>query len=236
MVVNRLDFLRVLKIVKSVGVNEVKFDEQGRFSVLSPDNVFLKGKGLSFGRKLAFMDISMLEKMLDTFSLLEVNIEFDKNLMLITGGGMKFGYRLADYDIVESVPDENFRKVESLPGWISQLIDFERLKSMKKLIDKLGVDEISFQSIQGGLKVYVGQKDLFYGEVFLEGFPQFESSESLIRFDANQVKDVLSVVDEPKIEFSIRPFMEDNIGLLRVKAGEFVWYIGALLSGTRENS
>ena len=108
MKVNKSDLLRVLKVVKSVDVNEVVFDSKGLFRVSSGDVCYLFGNGISFERPVGIMDISMLQKMLEAMSDAEVDIVFDKkeDVMVISGkGDLYFGYRLGDVNLIDQCED-----------------------------------------------------------------------------------------------------------------------------------
>lgn len=236
MVINRLDLIRVLKIVKSSGQNEVKFEEDGSFGIAYTDGCgLLFGKGLKFGKKIALLDIDMLIKMLDSFTAMEVNVEIDDtNRMSIAGGDVRYGYRLADWDLVEGIEQKYAEKMEQGWNWVNGVLQFEDLNRIRKLVKTLSVGKISFKEEQGKLTVCVGDKKMFFGEIMMSAIGLKEE----VHFEAVKMDDMIGVLDEGKIGFNVgmREGYDDNIkqkyveGLLKIANGGFVWYLGSLKS------
>lgn len=230
MKVNRADFLRVLRVIKSVKVNEVKFDKNGEFGVVSDDRgVLLFGKGIPFGFEFGLIDIGMLMRMLSCFNDIEVEIDYDKaknKLMLCGSGDLVFGYRLADLSLIEGISRSI---LENKKGQIVEVkIPFEKVVEMRNLIRTLGVGEVSFEKQQGALKVVIGKEKFFYGVVFLE---MLEEDIKSVEFRVDALLPILDVLDENVITFG---FLVEDDGKnkvndwLIIKEKDFEWYIGCL--------
>jgi len=229
MKVNRLDWLRVLKIVKSVGANEVKFDEQGRFSAVGGDgSMLLFGQGLSLYKEIALMDVDMLIKMLDAFVDAEINVEIKDSKLMLGSEGLVFGYRLALPEVVESIPLE--KKEELLKGqWVEQSFYYEQVVPVNDLIKTLTVHKVSFVMEEGRLVAVVGDRKRFYGQLYFGN-----SGLSLpveFSFDADKLKSVFDVVDNNKVIIGFKWENEGNIvvpKIVKIEQKDFCWFIGAL--------
>jgi len=104
MIINRLDWMRIIRIVHSVGVSEVRFDENGYYGVPYPDGSgFHFGKSLSLGKKVALLDTGVFKKMLDSFSPAEINAEITDRQIKMMSGDVVWGYTLADWDLVDAI-------------------------------------------------------------------------------------------------------------------------------------
>ena len=221
MKVNRYDWVRVLKVVRSVGVNEVKFDEEGNFGVGSGGANLLFGKGLALGRKISLLDVDKLIGMLDSFSDIEVVVEFDNSKMIISGGKeLVFGYRLGRWDIVNSESRDVLEEV-SKGDWKSKEFQYEDLQEVKKLIGILGEEKISFFTEDGRLVSMVGDEKVYYGKVALGDL----ELDKKIEFFASKFKNVLDVLDEKKVEIGFRL---GEKGCMYIKEKDFCWYLARM--------
>ena len=223
MLVNRADFLRVLRVVKSVEVNEVKFDVEGKFGISAKDGCsLLFGKGVELGQEVGFMDVLTLEKMLNGLRESEVNVELKEGMMTLAGEKMVFGYRLGQVELIEGYPQskmEEFNKtgMENVGEFV-----YEDLARVNGLIKTLGVEKVSFIGTGVGLQVVVGDRKLFYGQVSLPGGTLSKTQVFL----SSRLSQIFDVIDSSKIGLS---FSSGEKGFLRISSGDWQWFIGALV-------
>jgi len=235
MKINRLDLIRVLKIVKSVEVNEVKFDEEGNFSILSGTSGILFGKGLRLGRKLGIGDVDKLMSMLGQFPDIEVNVDFEDGKMQISGGkSLVYGYRLTGMEYIKN--DVLPEKIEeNLKGdWSEGDFGIEELQEIKKLFVVLESDEVKevagnlvFFSEDGMLKCRVGNRARNFGQIVLGEM----SLDSEYVFWVAKINKLINVLDESKIKLM---FKQGAKRILVVKMKEFCWILGALIEEKEE--
>ena len=137
--VNRLDFVRVLKIVKSIDAEAVKFLEDGKFSVLAGTASILYGKGLSLGRPLGFGNVDKLLKLLEQFPDIEVNINFEDNKVVISGGkSLVYWYRLTGVEHIRNdILEEKIVEIQD-GEWVEGMFGIEELMEIKKLLPEIG--------------------------------------------------------------------------------------------------
>jgi hypothetical protein len=232
MIVNRLDLMRIIRIVHSVGVSEVRLDENGYYGVPYPDGSgFHFGKGLALGKKVALLDTGVFRKMLDSFAPAEINVEITDRQIMMTSGDVKFGYTMADWDLVDAIEHSKKPEIESSWEWSKTVLTYEDLSRIKKLIEALGEPRVSFREVSGKMVVCVGDRDLYFGEIELAGMGLKEE----LSFVAADIGSVISVLDESRVGFSLgvrvqrdEALKEDYLqGFLRIVNGEFSWYIGS---------
>lgn len=236
MKINRVDFLRMLRVVGSTGKDELLVEKGGDFVVPYEDGTgVLVGKGLDLGDEVVFIDLAALKKMLESFSEQEITITVEKGYMTLIGAGLKFGYRLADREAVEVSTREMVAKMEAEWQWVSAEFAFEDLKKIRKLIKTMDIAKITFSEKDGKLFIYVGDRQMFFGEMTLKGI----GLKGELCFEAVKVDDILSVVDDNILGFAFgaREVVSDKTGdkyvegILRVESGADKWLIGALHSG-----
>jgi len=233
MKVNRVDFLRGLKLAKSMGISEVKFDEQGNFGVASSDGAsLLFGKGLVLGCKLAILELEVLVKMLDSFSQAEVMLDVAEGVLKISGGEVRYGYRLANWDLVDGQEISKKADIDKDWQWNSGKLVYEDFVKIKKLISALGVAKVSFREDSGKMVVCVGDKAMYFGEIELKGI----GLSIELSFEADKVNRMLEGLDSGTVvlSFATKEMHDDKLnqtyaeGILRVTCGDFTWYIGSL--------
>jgi len=227
--INRLDFIRVLKIAKSIDAEEVKFEEDGKFSILSGTSGILFGKGLDLGRKLGIGKIDKLIKLFEQFPDIEVNVNFEENKMVISGGkSLVYWYRLTG---VEHIKNDMFEeKIQDIMKgeWVEGVFGIEDLMEIKKLLPALDDDSaevqgnLTFFTEEGSLKCIVGSKVRNGGQITLGdmALPQPYS------FWVSKITKLLTALDESRIKLAFRV---DDMKLLRVQMTDFTWILGALI-------
>jgi hypothetical protein len=213
-----------------VEVNEVKFDEEGNFSILSGTSGILFGKGLGLGRKLGIGDVDKLLGMLGNLSDIEVNVDFEDGKMQISGGkSLVYGYRLTGLEYIKNdILDEKVK--ENLLGeWSEGDFGIEELQEIKKLFVVLESDEIkevqgnlTFLSEEGMLKVRVGNRNRNSGQIVLGEM----SLDSEYMFWVAKINKLINVLDESKIHFAFKKGVKR---ILVVRMKEFTWIMGALV-------
>jgi len=121
--------------------------------------------------------------------------------------------------------------IESSWDWCKTVLSYEDLSRVKKLIEALGEARVSFREVDGKMAVCVGDRDLYFGEISLVGMGLPEE----LSFVASDISDVINVLDESKVGFSLgtrvkrdEALQEDFVqGFMRIVNGEFSWYIGS---------
>ena len=234
--VNRLDFVRVLKIVKSIDAESVKFSEDGSFSVLAGTASILYGKGLNIGRKIGFGNVDKVIKLLEQFPDIEVNIDFEDNKLVISGGkSLVYWYRLtAPEHIKNDLLIEKINEIQT-GEWLEGTFGIEELMEIKKLLPALDSEDaevqgnLTFFSEEGVLKASVGSKVRNGGQIEL-GDMKLPCPYS---FWVSKIVKILNVVDESRIKLSFRV---DDKKLLRIQMTGFTWILGALIEEKEEKS
>ena len=234
MIVNKVDAVRMLHLVQSVGQTEVVIREDGSFGVTGIEgSSMLIGKGVSFGTEVGLLDISQVLKILDTFTPLEVNVVVDKGFLVFTGGDIKYSCRLADVTLIDSLSPEQLT-AEQQAGWVwtTGVLTIEEILRIKKLIKSLGLGTVEFKSVNGVLNVVVGDKNYFYGELNMNTV-QFEGH---MAFETANLEPVLSALDDAKVtlNFGLRAKTDPNTqqtykeGVLCISTQDCTWLIGSL--------
>lgn len=222
MKVNRLNWLRVIRVLKSVDMNEAKFEIDGSFGVSSEDNAcLLFGKSLPLGQTIGCMDLPMLEKMLVALPELEINVEIENGVMKLSGEKTVFGYRLGQVDLIDGESQEKIKELEA-GGLSGGEISYEDLVRIGSLIKTLGVEKVAFRSEEGQLVVQVGDRKLFYGEIRLAGVTLTRESV----FVADRLRKIVDAVDSGKVGLFFR---SGEKGLLKIQTQDWVWYVGELV-------
>ena len=237
MKINRLDFTRVLKIIKSMDENSVRFKENGEFGV-GKESEFLIGRGINFNKSFGILDIDMLLKILDSINAVEINIEFDGLKMYIMNSsvGIKYGYNLADEKVVDSIDKQDFEAEEKKPEWtwVRTTFKIEDLNRLRKIISTFSgkSDTIYFKEEEGKLIVGVGSEKMFFGELSLNSIGLIGK----VNFEAKRFNSILQVLDDKEIKFSFGFQQVNGIesktqhSILKIENQEFSWLLGALLS------
>ena len=222
MKINKLDLLRLVRVVKSTGLNEVKIDEAGKFGTVSADGgMFLFGKGISLGKKVGFLDLTVLQSMLNAIPTNDIVIDFQEPKMVITGSNLIFGYRLGSTDLIAGYGEDKLAEFEK-GDWATGTFMFEELSNIKNLARALSINKIGFEEVEGSLNVNIGDKQLFYGEVKLMGV----KLDKKVEFLAPKITAIFDVLDENRITLS---FMKGEKKIMKIATKDFVWIVGGLI-------
>ena len=232
--VNRLDMIRVLKIVKSIDAESVKFEEDGKFSVLAGTAGILYGKGLNLGRKLGLGNVDKLMKLLEQFPDIEVNVNFEDSKVVISGGkSLVYWYRLTAPEHIKNdiIPEKV--AVINQGEWIEGTFGIEELMEIKKLLPALDSEDaevqgnLTFFTDEGRLKCTVGSKTRNGGQIEL-GDLKLPVPYS---FWVSKIVKILNVLDESRVKVAFRV---DDKKLVRFQLTGFTWILGALIEEKEE--
>ena len=231
MKVNRLDWTRVLKSVKSTGVNAVKFDAEGQFSV-SSNGIVLYGNGVKTGQAVGLLDIDILMKMLNSFVDPEISVEVSAERLVLSNAQVFFSYRLGAPELIEGCDTSLRDKLEKVGKWHTKILTNEDLSRIVSLVRSLGLGKVSFLTSKGKLVFSVGSEKLFSGTMVLTEMDDLPGNKEFV-FLTPKLLAVFDVIDEGKFELGFARSDDGDVAMLRITEKDFVWYLG-VLSETKE--
>lgn len=234
MEINRLDFIRRLRIAGSVGRKAVRFAPDGKFTAIGPSTGFMVfGKGWPFHKDVAFVDVGLVMKHLKCFTAVNINVEIlgDEEIMFASReGGPVWGGNIHRCELMPPCLVEEYRQdildeLSALP-YESAEVQIDSLVMLGNNIRRLKPIEVCFASPEGVLTaVFKVRRDVCY-------FPLASLSlQGYLSFNPQKLLDIIDVLDDTPVKLSFADY--GKTAILCIEIRDFVWFLSTVSNGTK---